>query len=114
MTQSRKHRGYKSQDIVAEWFRGSGWPYAESTGAGRQGIDVTGLPGIAVEVKARRGLNLTGWLRQATGERRNGLPVLIVRPDGYGPKRIAEWPAIMTLADLTRLLREAGYGDPFP
>jgi hypothetical protein len=59
-------------------------------------------------------LNLTGWLKQATSERRNGLPILIVRPDGYGEAKVGEWPAIMTLADLTSLLREAGYGDPIP
>lgn len=113
-SQSRKHRGYATQRHLAEWFARSGWPYAESTGAGRPGIDITGMPGIAVEAKARRGLNLTGWLKQATNERRNGLPILIVRPDGFGEKRIAEWPAVLTLADLTELLRQAGYGDPVP
>lgn len=113
-SQSRKHRGYATQSILARWFQRSGWPYAESVGAGRAGADITGMPGIAVEAKARRGLNLTGWLKQATGERRHGLPILIVRPDGYGEAKVGEWPAIMTLADLTELLREAGYGDPIP
>ena len=112
MSQSRKHRGYKSQDLAAQWFAKNGWPYAMSTGAGRPGIDVTGVPGLAVEVKARRGFNLTGFLKQATSERRHGLPFVVVRPDGFGPTRIGEWAMILTLADGTALLRAAGYGSP--
>lgn len=112
MTQARKVRGMASQRIVADWFREHGFPFAESTGAGRAGVDITGMPGVAIEVKARRGFNLTGWLKQATSERRHGLPAVIVRPDGYGPARIAEWGAVLTLADYTELLRAAGYGNP--
>ena len=41
MTQHRKHRGYSSQRIVADWFTVNGWPYAEPVGAGRAGSDVT-------------------------------------------------------------------------
>lgn len=97
--------------MAAEWFAGHGWPWAESTGAGRSGVDVTGMPGLAVEVKARRAFNLTGWLKQAASERRNGLPLVVVRPDGYGEAKVAQWAVLMTLEDATRLLREAGYGD---
>jgi hypothetical protein len=111
-SQSRKHRGYASQRLVAEWFAKHGFPYAESAGAGRPGVDVTGMPGVALEVKARRGFNLTGWLAQATGERRHGVPAVIVRPDGYGPARIHQWGAVMTLEDFTELLRLAGFGTP--
>jgi len=111
-SQSRKHRGYLSQRLVAEWFQRHGFPFAESAGAGRPGVDVTGMPGVAVEVKARRGFNLTGWLAQAASEKRNGVPVVVVRPDGYGPARIHQWGAVLTLEDLTELLRLAGFGDP--
>lgn len=110
-SQSRKHRGYASQRLVAEWFQRNGFPFAESAGAGRPGVDVTGMPGVAIEVKARRLFNLTGWLKQAASEKRHGTPVVVVRPDGYGPARIAEWAAILTLADYTELLRQAGFGN---
>lgn len=113
MTQHRKHRGYESQKWAAEWFQEHGWPFAESAGAGRPGVDVTGMPGVAVEVKARRGFNLTGWLKQAASERRKGLPVVIVRPDGYGKARLHQWGAVLTLEDLTTLLHQAGYGTPY-
>jgi hypothetical protein len=108
----RKRRGAETVAAVALWFRNYGWPYAEPVGAGRAGVDVTGMPGIALEVKARRDLQLSAWLRQATKTNRNGgIPVVIHRPDGAGPAHIADWPATMRLEDLTALLRLAGYGD---
>lgn len=113
-TQSRKARGMRTQLVATHWFQRSGWEHAESAGSGRPGIDILGLPGLSPEVKARRGFNLTGWLKQAINARGNGLPFVIVRPDGMGEKSIAAWPVVLTLADFTDLLREAGYGDPNP
>ena len=109
MSQHRKHRGYESQRVVAEYLR-QWWPYAEPAGAGRPGTDVLGLIGIDVEVKARRDLDLTGTLRQQMNRAQEGvIPVAVIRPDGYGPARIDEWPAVMPLSILARLLKEAGY-----
>jgi hypothetical protein len=109
-SQSRKHRGYATQRVVAEWFRARIWPYAESTGAGRSGIDVTNTPGCSIEVKATPG-DVTGALKQAVRNKGEGLPFVVWRPNGYGPERVAEWPVIFTLADATQLLIAAGYGD---
>jgi hypothetical protein len=111
-SQSRKHRGYASQRIVAEYLREQGWPFAESAGAGRPGTDVTGIVGVDIEVKARRGLSLTGLVAQQALRAADGvIPVGVIRPDGYGPARIAEWPAVMPLSVLVILLHEAGYGN---
>ena len=112
MTQSRKHRGYKSQKIVAEYLTAHGFAFAESAGAGRTGSDVTGTVGIDWEVKARRGLNLNALLQQLSDRGDADLGVGVIRPDGYGEANIARWPAVLPLADLVWLLREAGYGDP--
>lgn len=111
-SQSRKYRGYETQGWLAEWFKARGWPYAEAVGAGRPGVDVTGMPGIAVEAKARAKFEPKAWLRQATGERRHGIPVAIFRCNGQGKAAMAEWGALLTLADFTQLIREAGYGSP--
>jgi hypothetical protein len=109
-SQHRKHRGFASQRIVAERFREAGWRYAEPTGAGRQGTDILGVLEVDVEVKARRGLDLTGALNQQAERVSEGiLPVAIIRPDGYGPARIDDWPAAMKFTTLIRLLKEAGY-----
>lgn len=110
-SQHRKHRGYASQRIVADRFKEAGWIHAEPTGAGRQGTDILGVLAIDIEVKARRGLNLTGALNQQEERLPDDgiLPVTIIRPDGYGPARIDDWPAALKFKNLLRLLTEAGY-----
>lgn len=103
MSQHRKHRGYDSQRIVAEYLA-EYWPHALPVGAGRSGSDVTGIP-FDVEIKARARLELPAVMRQLA-ERANGTPqVAVIRPNGYGPSRIAQWPAIVTLAEYVRLIR---------
>jgi len=110
MSQHRKHRGYESQAIVARYLKQHGWLFAESTGAGRAGSDITGTPCIDWEVKARRGFNPTEAMTQAAERIEEGvIPVAVLRPDGWGEAKIAKWPAIVPLEVLVQLLREAGY-----
>jgi len=110
-SQSRKHRGYATQRMVAEWFQKHGWPFAYSKGAGESGIDVENMPGLSPEVKATPG-DVTGALNQAVRNAGKGVPFVVWRPNGYGPERINRWLMILTLEDGTDLLRQAGYGDP--
>ena len=113
MTQSRKHRGYNSQRIVADYFTVNGWPYAEPVGAGRAGSDITGMPGLDVEVKARRGFDPLAAMRQQE-ERAAFIDIAfaILRMDGQGPAVIGGWPVVIRLDQFTELLRAAGYGEP--
>lgn len=109
-SQSRKHRGMRTQLVVAEYLESNGWPNAESTGSGRSGSDVTGTPGLCFEIKARADFQPQAWMRQAAMS--PGLPMVTFRPNGVGETRVGEWPCILRLADLVALLRLAGYGDP--
>lgn len=101
----------RTQLVAAEWFRSRGWPFATSTGAGRSGVDIENMPGLSPEVKARRDFNPTGFLKQASTNRGDGLPFVVLRPDGYGEANVAKWAVLLTLDDFTGLLRKAGYGD---
>lgn len=113
MSQSRKHRGYRTQKLAADHFAANGFPHAESTGAGRAGTDITGLPGIDVEVKARRGLNINALMDQLNERAQDGvLGIGVIRPDGMGEASIGRWPAVLCFDDLIALLRAAGYGLP--
>jgi hypothetical protein len=113
VSQARKHRGYRSQRVVAERFADNGFPHAEPVGAGRAGSDIVGLVGIDVEVKARRDLNLVGLMKQLDARAKDGvLGIGVVRPDGMGETSVGMWPAVMCLDDLIALLRAAGYGAP--
>lgn len=111
-SQSRKHRGYKSQRILAEYLASNGWPYALSIGAGTPGSDVTGTPGIDWEIKARRGFNVLAAMRQSAERAADGIvPAVVLRPDGMGESSIARWPFIVPLEVGVVLLRASGYGD---
>jgi hypothetical protein len=112
-SQSRKHRGYRSQKVVAEYLAKHGFPFAESTGAGRSGTDVTGTVGIDWEVKARKDFNPSAVIKQLK-ERHNGkdLPVAVLRLNGQGEVNIGEWVTILRLEDFVKLIRAAGYGEP--
>lgn len=110
-SQHRKHRGYQSQKLVAQYLAANGFPYAESAGAGRSGTDVTGVVGVDIEVKARRGFPISEAMKQQRNRAKNGvIPVAILRLDGSGPADIENWPAIVPLSVFVALLKEAGYG----
>lgn len=106
----RRRRGAATQRLVAAAWRGDGWPYAEDAGAGRNGKDLLGTPGLAVEIKGRRDFSPLAWMKQAACE--DGLPIVVMRPDGAGPATVDDWPTFLRHADLRRLLRQAGYGNP--
>lgn len=112
MTNSRVSRGRKTQELLAEWFRGHGFPNARSRAASLPGTDLEGTPYLAVEVKATAAQDFTGALRQASANaKKTDLPVVIYRPRGYGPEKIQDWLVVLSLKDATDLLRVAGYGD---
>lgn len=109
---SRKARGAETQRLVAAYWVGNGWPWCTDAGAGRSGSDLINTPGLKVEVKARRDLNLPSWLRQAAAAPGEGIVAVVQRPDGFGPATIGDWPMIFRQEDGIYLLRRAGFGDP--
>jgi len=112
-SQSRKHRGYRSQKVLAMYLAENGFPFAESTGAGRSGSDITGCVGIDWEVKARTGFNPAAVIAQMK-ERNNGkdIQLAVLRLNGQGEQSVQDWVALTRLETLVELLREAGYGNP--
>lgn len=110
-SQSRKHRGYRSQKVLANFLAENGFPFAESTGAGRSGTDITGTVGIDWEVKARTGFNPSAAIAQLKDRSKGCLGIVVLRLNGQGEKTVGDWVSIMRTEDLVWLLREAGYGD---
>lgn len=110
----RKERGRETERLVAAYLRDHGWPYAEPVGAGRPGADITGLPGVAIEIKATKGCKPLEWMAQA---HRHALaigaavPFTVWRADGLGPASVYAWPVVTELSVMAGLLRAAGYGD---
>ena len=106
---SRRRRGSDAQNWLAAHLRDHGWPYAEATGAGRQGADILGTPGLAFEVKASHEFRVESWLAQAE-HGRAGVPLLVYRGNGQGLASIGRWPMILRLDAGLDLLNAAGYG----
>jgi hypothetical protein len=103
-------RGRTTQRLVADWFT-TLWPTAYSSGASEPGKDVRRTPGASIEVKATSAPPMLPALRQAKNNADPGdIPLVVWRPNGYGPERMAEWVVALTLADATELLRRAGMG----
>lgn len=109
---ARRRRGRDTEHAVAAYLSTTIWPHAQPVGPFQPGRDITGTPGVQIEIKARRDLALPAWLRQ-TRAHGHDLPLLIVRPDGSGVAHIGQWAAVTTLDAILTVLLAAGYGtDP--
>jgi len=107
MSQSRKHRGYRTERVIESYLR-TWWENA-SVGRGA-GKDIHNVP-FDAEIKARSEFAPLSWIKQVT-KRAGGkeLPFVVCRMNGQG-EDAAEYLAFMRFGDLVNLLLKAGYGD---
>ena len=110
MANSRKQRGMESEKLVAKYLTAHGFIVFE-TSASAAGTDIIGMEGVDWEIKARRGFDPAGVLRQLERRSRTtGLGIGVMRLNGQGEKALDDWCCIIRLADLVYLLKAAGYG----
>jgi len=107
MSQSRKHRGYRTERVIESYL--SQWWENASVGRGA-GKDIHNVP-FDCEIKARTEFAPLSWLKQVT-KRTGGkeLPFVVCRMNGQG-EDAAEYLAFMRFGDLVQLLLMSGYGD---
>jgi len=101
-SQHRKHRGMRTQKVVADWLK-QWYPAAESTGSGRNGEDITGVP-FSIECKARSDFSPLAWLKQAESNKGDKLAFVVSRCNGQA-ERAEEYLAFMRLGDLMNILQ---------
>jgi hypothetical protein len=106
MSQSRKHRGFRTERVVAEYLKR--WWEGASVGRGN-GRDILNVP-FDCEVKARSKIDITGTLRQIESRTKESglLGFATFRLNGMG-ETPSEYVAMLRLGDLVQLLRDAGY-----
>lgn len=121
-------RGNRLQNALAAYLT-AWWPHAESAGAGRQGTDVTGTPGVVWECKTasefKRDFRPAQWVAQARSHGAAGVilrgdplsvqpeqapvPVVVYYPPGIGEANTGAALAIMPMHVLMRLLTDGAY-----
>jgi hypothetical protein len=99
-SQSRKHRGFRTERVVATYL--SQWWRSASIGRG-SGKDIHNVP-FDIEVKARSDFQPLAWLKQVE-KRTQGkeLSAVVCRMNGQG-EDAAEYLAFMRFSDLIQLL----------
>ena len=100
-SQARKHRGFRTERVVAEYL-GKYWPHA-TVGRGN-GKDILGVP-FDAEIKARTNFQPKAVLAQikARTEKSGELGFGILRLNGQG-EDASEYACIIRLEDLLELL----------
>jgi len=100
-----RRRGARGEVEVVHQLHALGFPQARRNfGSGSQGGgDITGVPGIHLEVKYQEALNIWAALAQACEEAGTNVPVVAFR------RNRSEWYAALPLDELASLfaLREA-------
>ena len=106
MSQSRKHRGFRTERVVQQYLQR--WWDGAAVGRG-SGRDILNVP-FDCEVKARSALDIRGTLRQIeTRTAKSGLlGFACFRLNGQG-EHAEDYVAMLRLGDLVELLVAAGY-----
>ena len=98
MTSSQKRKGSAAELAVAKWLRKLGWIHAERSRAGWTDDrgDIDGMPGVCIEVKNEKRIDLPGYLRELEVEMANAMAwtgaVIVKR---RGSTNVDDWYAVM-------------------
>ena len=116
MGKASREKGKRGEREVAAFLREYGYDGKRGVQyhGGPESPDVSGLPGVHIEVKRTERFDLYGAMEQAKADSGSGeLPLVVHR------KNKCEWVAVMTLADFMSVYREweayrNGKGRPKP
>ena len=98
MTSPQKRKGSAAELAVAKWLRKLGWIHAERSRAGWTDDrgDIDGMPGVCIEVKNEKKIDLPGYLRELEVEIANAQAwtgtVIVKR---RGSMNVDDWYAVM-------------------
>ena len=109
MTSPQKRKGSSAELAVAKWLNKLGWVHAERSRAGWTDDrgDIDGMPGVCIEVKNEKRIDLPGYLRELEVEMANAKAwagaVIVKRRGSTDP---ADWYAVMPASVWAQLLLE--------
>ena len=109
MTSPQKRKGSAAELAVAKWLNRLGWTGAERSRAGFTDDrgDIDGMPGVCIEVKNEKRIDLPGYLRELEVEMKNAKAwtgtVIVKR---RGSTDVNDWYAVMPASVWAALLLE--------
>ena len=109
MTSPQKRKGSSADLAVAKWLNKLGWTQAERSRAGWTDDrgDIDGMPGVCIEVKNEKRIDLPGYLRELDVEMTNAKAwtgaVIVKR---RGSTDVNDWYAVMPASVWAQLLLE--------
>lgn len=108
-----RNKGAQAERDVVHHLNRNGWPHAERRLGGRDNDtgDITGIPGVVLEVKDHKSLSLGAWVDQLADEKRRaraGDGAVVVKRKGTAD-RAGEWFAVMSLDDYMGVLERLGH-----
>lgn len=107
-----KQKGTSFESLVVDYLRGQGWIHVERralTGTADKG-DITGTGPLVWECKNHKTLAFSEWLEEAEVERGNAdadFGIVVAKRRGRGQAK--DQYAVLTLENMVKLLRMAGY-----
>lgn len=108
MSAAQRRKGGDYERSFVNWLRDNGYPDARRylAGDGRQPGDVDAIPGVCVDVKARRELDIPAWLRQVHDEAAGRVPTLAVHRPGLADPGdwwfVSRWRHVLPLLGAQR------------
>lgn len=111
MTHPNKTKGNAAERAVVNYLRENGFPYAERARSGWADDrgDIDGLPGVCIEVKNERRIDLSGYVTELLREKIAGRAttgVVIVKKRGTSD--VGSWYAVAPVSLWVDLLKDAG------
>jgi hypothetical protein len=104
-----KRVGTAAETLVVDFLRLAGFRYAERRALKGQADcgDVTGLPGVVIEVKACKEMKLAEWMDETEAERENaGADIAVCWHKRRGKGSPRDWYVTMTGAQFLDLLSD--------
>ncbi len=105
-------KGTAWETAIVDYLRAAGWPHAErrALGGNHDRGDIAGLPGVVIEAKNCRAIDMAGWLDETTVEQANaGAAVGAAWVKRRGRTNPGAGYVVMCGATFAHLLREAGH-----
>jgi hypothetical protein len=107
-----KIKGTSAETAVVKWLIGKGRKHVERRAllGGNDRGDIAGLPGVVIEVKNVKAMDLSQWVKELAVEMKNDkADTGVVIHKKKGTTDVGQWYATMPADVWFKLLEEAGY-----